>query len=1011
MIIAEKENPIGTSIDPKTLDFEYLRQQGIQHIERLAGKVWTDYNTHDPGITILEYLCFGLQDLNYRSTLPIEDITHDPGYELPSPGEALKGSAVTIHDLRKVALDVEGVKNAWALPASKLEKENIQVKGRYMVLLEMENDATLGDLDENHIFRQIDEERSIEIELPSWDKDVKVDWSDPADIIDHIQKILVWKDENVLTYDTWKEVPATYREMAPAQDENEDSMFTQYGDKVKKCREIRDRAYKKLQAHRNLCEDFACIKGVKIEEIGFTAGIDVAGEASMQDVLEEIFYRVSRFISPPVTFKKARDLLQKGVPVEKIFLGPALTHGILLDDDLPSHRQAIYVSDIIHLIMDCPGVKAVKRFEMANYLGGTVHTEGNRWCVPLSPDRQYLPRLSPRKCNIVFYKDGFPFTLPMEPVMTKYEKRIATHRKWAPGHDNANALPYPASRARSLSNYFTLQNDFPRNYGIGEEGLSLQASPLRKAQANQLKGYLVIFEQLMANFLSQLSHGKKLLRIGDDGEQTLFYQLLDDIPNIGGIYDPTVIASQMAEKTEERYRRKNDFLNHLLARLGMNVEEYLLLTTGTKGDKHARSKLKDKQQLVGKCLTLNAYRSSAYDYSQPVTWDTGNVSGYKKRLCILLGIANYKRKSLHDVTADRVNEGFHLVEHILLAPRPLHDERGERLPLHSLRLQQEKPCKAEPLENDPYSFKVTMVLPVWVGRFTSPSFRAYFERMAQIEGPAHIEIRCFWLGEPEMKEFEKAYKPWVQALPTASSTLSRFYKKRNALVAQLNELYGSMKPMAPDNPIENREKYSLLSNHPDWSIPSIDHVEDEHWLIHPGNIIIQNGYAGCNAPTHTGLGTVALYRHPLADDFEALEMTMTLDTHEYSEAGLVFSWRSGRDYWLFNYRNYHKKVTVAHVKEGKVTIVMENPTRSLHGKQVTLRISRHNGKIRFQQTSPGVLGSEFLLNISSETLSKTQFGLFTRFSNYTRFHRLERVDRKADLIVPVKHIGSNEIHA
>ena len=46
-----------------TLDYGTLRQQGIRYLERLAGKAWTDFNAHDPGITILEQLCYAITDL------------------------------------------------------------------------------------------------------------------------------------------------------------------------------------------------------------------------------------------------------------------------------------------------------------------------------------------------------------------------------------------------------------------------------------------------------------------------------------------------------------------------------------------------------------------------------------------------------------------------------------------------------------------------------------------------------------------------------------------------------------------------------------------------------------------------------------------------------------------------------------------------------------------------------------------------------------------------------------
>jgi len=43
-------------------DFSFLRQVGMQHIASMSSQLWTDYNTHDPGITLLEALCYAITD-------------------------------------------------------------------------------------------------------------------------------------------------------------------------------------------------------------------------------------------------------------------------------------------------------------------------------------------------------------------------------------------------------------------------------------------------------------------------------------------------------------------------------------------------------------------------------------------------------------------------------------------------------------------------------------------------------------------------------------------------------------------------------------------------------------------------------------------------------------------------------------------------------------------------------------------------------------------------------------
>src|SRR3954466_4130119 len=56
------------------LNHELLYAAGLGHVQRLASNSWTDYNVHDPGVTILELLSYALTDLGYRATFPIADL-------------------------------------------------------------------------------------------------------------------------------------------------------------------------------------------------------------------------------------------------------------------------------------------------------------------------------------------------------------------------------------------------------------------------------------------------------------------------------------------------------------------------------------------------------------------------------------------------------------------------------------------------------------------------------------------------------------------------------------------------------------------------------------------------------------------------------------------------------------------------------------------------------------------------------------------------------------------------
>lgn len=63
--------------EPGEFSFDSLRREGIATVQGLSGSVWTDYNAHDPGVTILEQVCFGLTDLLYRADFPVPDLLVD----------------------------------------------------------------------------------------------------------------------------------------------------------------------------------------------------------------------------------------------------------------------------------------------------------------------------------------------------------------------------------------------------------------------------------------------------------------------------------------------------------------------------------------------------------------------------------------------------------------------------------------------------------------------------------------------------------------------------------------------------------------------------------------------------------------------------------------------------------------------------------------------------------------------------------------------------------------------
>jgi hypothetical protein len=185
-------------------NYHFLREKGLEYIQALGSRLWTDYNIHDPGITLQELLCYALTDLGHRTDFNIKDLLAVPLNETPDPGlqafytarEILTTSPWTNRDYRKLLIDAEGVKNAWLscricpcndlfiyanCKTSKLQYEPTEhpiiIKGFYDVLIEFEEEGGMGDLNSGKIKYNfsfmnglVRTSATIEMRLPSWKK-------------------------------------------------------------------------------------------------------------------------------------------------------------------------------------------------------------------------------------------------------------------------------------------------------------------------------------------------------------------------------------------------------------------------------------------------------------------------------------------------------------------------------------------------------------------------------------------------------------------------------------------------------------------------------------------------------------------------------------------------------------------------------------------------------------------------------------------------------------------------
>ena len=451
------------------LDYSFLRKKGLEYIEQLSHKTWTDYNTHDPGVTILEMLAYAITDLGMRTSMPIENLlslseSEESNKQFFTASEILPSAPVTVPDYRKLFIDIEGVKNCWLLPFVKkvyADCSNYRLSYHKEDFTGVDN-SFIKDFQLQGLYSVL-----VDLEVPDPDK--------------FPTKAL--KDQEV----------------------------------ERIMEEIRLRYY----ANRNLCEDLVSVTKVKTHPIAVCASIEVAPEADEELVHARVLHAIDHYFSPPVRFYSLKQMLSKGHLVDQIFEGPLLQRGFIEKAELDASelRKEVRLSDIIKRIMDIEGVILIRDISIRDC--AKPGSEAGAWIICIDEGRK------PVRCAdsaFSYFKDVLPVNVNPKRV-EEYLKKIVTDEQKEQEQAKIDMEPLvPKGEYLGTSETTTIQNDFPDTYGIGRNGLPQRVGPVRLAQAKQLKGYLLFFDQIFATYFAHLGKVKDLLSVSQKSGPTYFTQ-------------------------------------------------------------------------------------------------------------------------------------------------------------------------------------------------------------------------------------------------------------------------------------------------------------------------------------------------------------------------------------------------------------------------------------------------------------------------------------------------------
>ncbi|MCB9746242.1 MAG: diguanylate cyclase [Alphaproteobacteria bacterium] len=794
-------------------DHAALFEEGLDYVRRLSERVWTDHNVHDPGITTLELLCYALTDLANRATLPVQDLlASSVGAERPDalhpPHEALPSAPLTVADYRRLLIDLEGVKNAWLIPAART----------------FYADAVEGEVRSA--------ERGLKGEEPQ--------------ALGGLFEVLLDLE------------PESGQAASPGPVEA---------------------AQAALAANRNLCMDFVGARLVQEQRFNLCCEMELHVDAELSQVRAELLHAVQRYLAPPVPKRSLLELLERPRPsgarrtLAEVLTGPLPKRGFLADEDLQAAelRTELRLSDVIRVLQSHPKVRAIGELRF-NPTDATEPLE-DRWVIPVKAG--HVPVLNVAGSRMVFRKRGMALTADEDEVRaTLKELEEAAASRGAP-FDPASLEP-PRGRALPVSTYESIANHLPAAYGVGDAGLPAHASARRQALAKQLSGYLLHFDQVMADYLAHLGHVAELFSVDPALRQTVFHQAvrsliaLDELTPTAA-WDPD---QSLPRDTVAEAAHRARFLDHLVARFGEQFHEYAAVMRSAFGVSSGQL-LRDRCALLRDLPTLGARRGQGWDRTltgPQAQWDSQNVSGFQRRVARLLGVRNPGRRDLseldvevyaeldltpgdeprwrvrrhstgkillsspqkyasddaakremreairrareeaaysahetvdgrhyfnivtpdgeiigrrieyfkskraletamletREVISDRYSEeGMYLVEAIMLRPEmaagvppDLLLESDQRDPSLHLPACPEAECEGC-ADLDPYSYRVHIILPAYAERFARPEFRGLVDRTLRDELPAHLMPRICWVGPAGMRRFERAYKAWL----------------------------------------------------------------------------------------------------------------------------------------------------------------------------------------------------------------------------------------------------------
>ncbi|MES2442406.1 MAG: DUF1906 domain-containing protein [Pseudomonadota bacterium] len=578
--------PAPTAIDrdkdavPGTV-YDKLRAQAIDMTRVMSHQVWTDYNYSDPGVTIIEQLCYALTELPYRATFSVPDLLigrNQSHVQLRRQGllpamAILPCNPVRKEDFRRVVIDrVPGVANVWFTPGARSEHRGIS--GLYDV-------AILARSDQQESGRDCCGDDAL------------------------IERVL--------------------------------------------------RCYRGTRA---LCEDVHSAKVLALTDTWVHADVELADGADPSDTLAHALFALGLFLAPEPKRRSLDEQIAAEGSTADVFRGPPMVRGFIGDDQLTTLPRSVPVSLLLQILAETPGVLAVVRMSVES--GGRRYDHDETMIAP--PNSIFWLQTTTPENHFTIHLHRNHTRVKPNParVGRLLDKLWSAQRQTYPLRaDYLDTYGPPTGSYRDLSVFTSIQTQFPNIYGINHAGVLPGAPTARKAQAKQLKGYLMPFDQLLADYFSQLAFIRDLFAIQAGGDKTYAWQSLRPIvPDVKPLLLPGYEDSlaELTAETDPVDDRRNQILDLLLSLYAQEVTNPDNASgQGTDAAIEAETMIRAKQVLLKHAAGLTRNRGRGADYRRRRS--AGTVAGMERLSRLQLGLLDAITHETSETASDTSRTG------------------------------------------------------------------------------------------------------------------------------------------------------------------------------------------------------------------------------------------------------------------------------------------------------------------------------------------------------------------